>query len=557
MRSAAALGPIVLALGLALASCAKPDPSVLATFEGGQVRIADVEARILELPESQRAPAAGQDLAAWHAGLARELAFERMLLAEARRKRVEADPEFAKERTARRKALLASLYLQEHLGQLTAPAPTELRAFYDGHPEAFRRRARREVYTIFKSSAPGADRAALRREMEALRSRVLAGESFMDLAAKHSDSETRHRKGQWGTILAGTVGGDLERVIFALPERTPSQVLSTRDGLHLFWVSVAEPEVQLEFAQARPLAARMVLREKQDAAVHALLDPHKGSDSFVPTREELATLLASGDPRTLILRVGEEQLHADEVSRLVLAASQGGQGRPALDMAQAIVEERYRREVAARLALAQGLDKSPAFTARQAALEERALAEFHLRRQMRAEIEEDALRQYFDDNRERYATPLLVRAEVLSVPLSPSAPRHMAELERARADLDAGRTTLADLGQRLGGEVKDLGWRSLDEMERAAPGITHWALELQRQQHSAPFRTPRMIVVARVLSRRDPGPQSAEAARPRLIEDYLSQHGPALRKDLMDRRLREKRYRPVAPPSPRASQIPS
>ena len=60
-----------------------------------------------------------------------------------------------------------------------------------------------------------------------------------------------------------------------------------------------------------------------------------------------------------------------------------------------------------------------------------------------------------------------------------------------------------------------------------------------------------MIVVARVLSRRDPGPQSPEAARPRLIEDYLSQHGPALRKDLMDRWLREKRYRPVAPASPR------
>ena len=80
-------------------------------------------------PRASARPPRARTSQAWHAGLARELAFERMLVAEARRQRAETDPEFAKERTARRKALLASLYLKEHLGQLTAPAPTELRAY--------------------------------------------------------------------------------------------------------------------------------------------------------------------------------------------------------------------------------------------------------------------------------------------------------------------------------------------------------------------------------------------------------------------------------------------
>ena len=305
-------------------------------------------------------------------------------------------------------------------------------------------------------------------------------------------------------------------MIFALPERTPSQVLSTRDGLHLFWVSVSEPEVQLEFAQARPLAARMVLREKQDAAVRALLDPHKGADSFVPTREELATLLASGDARTLVLRVGEEQLHLDELSRLVLAAGESGQGRPALDMARAVVEERYRREVAARLALAQGLDKSPAFTAAPG----RARGA-HAGRVPAGEA--DARR----DRRERPAALLrrqprsATRRHSWSAPRScrfPSRPRRPATWPSWSArepTWTRAARRLTDLGRRLGGEVKDLGWRSLDELERAAPGITNWALELQPGRHSAPFRTPRMIVVAKVLSRRDPeppGPRGGPAA---------------------------------------------
>jgi len=550
MRSAVAPG--VAALGLAVASCAKPDPSVVATFDGGQIRTADVEARILEMPAGQRAPAKGQDAGAWRAGLARELAFERLLAADARRAQAETDPEFVKERAALRKRLLASLYLAKHLREPAPPEESELRAYFKEHPEVFRRRARREVYTIFKRAAPGIDRAPLRREMEELRARVVAGEPFMDLASKHSDSETRHRKGLWGWIAEGSVGPELERVIFSLAEQAPSQVLSTREGLHLFWVSVSEPETRLEFAQARALAARMVQRERQEAAVRALLEPHRGPDSFVPTRDELPTLLASGDPKTLILRVGGENLYLDELTRLVLEAG-GAQPRPALELAQAIVEERHRRELASRVALAEGLDRSPAFVQRDAAFQERALAEFQLRRLLRAEVDEEALGRYFEDNRQRYATPLLIRAEVLSVPLSRSAPRHMAELERARAELDAGRTSLPDLARRLAGEVADQGWLTLGQLEQVASGMSYWVLELRPGRHSAPFRTARRIVVVKVLSRREPEPQSLEAARPRVVEDYLRHHGQALRADLTARWLREKRFRTAGAPEREAA----
>lgn len=552
MRSPLAPG---LALGLALLSCAKPDPSVLATFDGGQIRTADLEARILELPDNQRAPAKGQDMRAWHVGLVRELAFERLLAADARRAGAETDPDFGKDRAAVRNRVLASLYVRAHLREPAPPTESELQAYFQDHPDAFRRRARREVYTIFKRAAPGADRGQLRREMEALRDRVLAGESFMDLAAKHSDSETRHRQGLWGWIAAGSVGPDLERAIFSLPDQTPSQVLSTREGLHLFWVSASEPEVQLEFTQARPLAARLLLRERQDAALAALLDAHRGADSFVPSPEELSTLLASGDPKTLVLRVGGEELTLDELTALVMEAG-GGQVRSALEVAQGIVKERYRVELASGLARAEGLDRSPAFIEREAAVMERALAEFQLRRQLRAGIDEAALRRFFEDNRQRYATPLLVRTEVLSVPLSRSAPRHMAELERARRELDAGRTTLADLARRVGGDVRDQGWRTLDQLEHVAAGMSTWALDLQPGRHSPPFRTARSIVLIRVVSRRDPEPQSLEAARPRVVEDYIGQHGQALRADLMARRLREKRFRAAAATAPEKSDSP-
>lgn len=549
-QQAAAAGLIVVALGVA--SCRKPDPSVVATFEGGEVRQADVEARILELPEDQRRPAKDQDPAAWRSRLVRDLAFERMLLAEAERAHAATDPQFAKQREALRERLLAGLYIRKHLPKIALPTEQDLRKYYEEHPAVFRRPARREVYTIFKRVDKGADRAAARREMEALRSRVLAGESFMELAAAHSDSETRHKKGLWDWIEPGQVAPELEKVLFSLKEETPSQVLSTRDGLHLFWVSFSEPQVQLDFDQARPLAARMFLSEKADAAVRGLIDPHRGEDSFVPTREELATLLLGGGPKTLVLRVGRDSLYLEELDQLVREAGTAQQ-RPGLDLAHTIVEERYRREVGARLAQAEGLDRSPEFAERSADMESRALSEFELQRQLRAQIDEAALRRYFEDNRQRYAAPMLVRVEVLSLPLSRSAPRHMAELERARSELDAGRTTLAHLARRLGGEVHDQGLRTLEQVDQAVPGMSNWALELKPGTHSAPFRTARALVMARLVSRRDPGQQGFEAARPRVVEDYLRQHGQALRAALMDRWLRERRFKEVPAAVPAAA----
>jgi parvulin-like peptidyl-prolyl cis-trans isomerase-like protein len=231
--------------------------------------------------------------------------------------------------------------------------------------------------------------------------------------------------------------------------------------------------------------------------------------------------------------------------------------RPAFEVAQDVVKERYRRELASRLAVAEGLDRSPAFIQREAVLVERALADFQLRRQLRAGIDEAALRRYFDDNRQRYSAPLLVRTEVLSVPLSPAAPRHMAQLERSRAELDAGRTTLQDLAVRFGGTLEDQGWRTLDQLEQVAAGMSHWALELQPGRHSAPFRTAHTIVVAKVLSRREPEPQGLEEARPRVVEDYVRERGQALRADLLARSLREKGFRPVeAPGGAEASHSP-
>src|SRR5262245_40135747 len=231
----------------------------------------------------------------------------------------------------------------------------------------------------------------------------------------------------------------------------------------------------------------MLVRERQLAAVHELLDPHKPPDSFVPSQKELSTLMASGDPKAMILAVGAERLYLEDVTRLVMQSGEA-QAKPPLELAREVIEERYRQEVASQLGAEAGLDRSKAYLDRYAPLEERALAEFQLKRQLQAEVDAAVLDRFFEETRQRYSEPMLVRAKVLSVPLGPTAPRYMADLERARDDLDSGRTSLEDLARRFGGEVEDLGWRTLDQLGQASPGLPYWAVELPAEKHSPPFR---------------------------------------------------------------------
>ena len=69
----------------------------------------------------------------------------RLAIYEFARARLKTDTSWANE--AERKRLLASLYVKEHLPEMAPPGEPELRAYFEQHPDALRRRTRREVYT--------------------------------------------------------------------------------------------------------------------------------------------------------------------------------------------------------------------------------------------------------------------------------------------------------------------------------------------------------------------------------------------------------------------------
>ncbi|MCP4658645.1 MAG: hypothetical protein GY856_24810 [bacterium] len=543
--NSAALAAIVLALGAIVSGCAGPPaPGVIAVYDGGEITADDLDQAIVALPSARRRPADG-NFHEWYAELARSISARRLLLAEARARKVDEEPEFQERREELAKQIATELYLRLNLPEMPPPTDEELESYYREHRDEYRRPARRRVYHIFRRLEPGSDAVPLIAEMAELRRRVVAGESFSALAAEHSDSESRHREGLLGWVGKGQLAPDLETAIFSLEEGIPSEPLTTREGIHLLLVETALAETRHTFAEVRGLLTRKLRQQRLMEAIDTLAGSELPPGSFVPEPQELRVLLTGGEEQSLLLRIGDYDLRYGELREKLIAARQQAGGASWIELATGMVDSLRQRELIYRRCVEQGLDRDPRVSARLERRLERELTDFFLRRRLEEYVGEDTerLREHYEKNRKRYSEPLRLRMRRLVIPLSSQGVEQMATLERACDDLNAGRRTLDELAAELGGRTEELGWQTLDQLRTLSPIAARLAVDLQAGAFSPPYRNVEHLELVQALERREPQPQSLERARGQVIRDYLSQHGGEVHRDLTEALLAENAFR--------------
>jgi len=513
--------------GLALAgpACRKQPPPApagpaVATFDGGRVTAADIDRAVLDLPAGQRQPADG-DLLTWYERIARDLAIQTILVAEARAAGLERDPEFEKPRDEAHRQAVVAVYMEKNLPPVPAPTTQEIEAYYREHAQAFKTPPARLTYHLFRRLAPGADPAPVMAQVRKLRERAVAGEDFEALAAEYSESESRHQKGLLGWVTPGKVPPELEKVVFSLQPRVPSQPLKTAAGVHLFLVRSETPAKTLTLSEVRNAIAVVMSAERSKAAVERLIGPTPAEGTFLPTADQLRDLFTAGDLSAVALRSGSFQLTIGELQARLL----GGQVVAAMSdsPAHALVVTLERRERAYQQAIQKGLDRSPEAAALLTRSLDRELAALQLRRRLAERIDRDPrrLQDYFEANRNRFSTPLRLRVQRLSAPLSGNANQVMARLERARAELDAGRLDFARLAAEVGATLQEPAWELPTEMALRENRPVAQVVGLKAGRHSAPYRTEDRIEMARVLERAEPQPQPLESIRDQVRTDLL------------------------------------
>lgn len=543
------------------------DPAVIARFDGGSITAQDIDAAILERPAVQRQVPV-DDRVAWYEALVKEIATDRLLLAEAKLVGVADDPAFRDVARALRRQAVAEHFLRAQLPPLAPPSGTELQRYYAEHQDSYTQSARRLVSHLFLRRQVSVSREELLARAHALRQRALDGENFARLAEEHSASESRHQQGALGWIERGQIGleRELEQIIFGLRVGVPSQPIIAKDGVHLFVVKEAIPDKQFSFEEVKHSVVQRVQSEQRTAAIAALLDSlERPPETFIldqdADQDALATLLEAGDDQTVVLRIGHFELRLGQLRAQLVHTRRSNPGLSAVDLRQQAWQilhaTRTQELVYQHLQRRQHLSSDLSSPISQESVEteverarDRALLQLYRQRRLLQQINQDPrrLQAYYEQHKQRFSSPLKLRLRKLVVPLVSEAPAVMARLERFHGEATKAADTadrLESLAAEVGGTVESLDWKTLGELARESPKLARFVTRLEPGMYTPPFLNGERLELAQLLEKTAPAPPPFPMVRERVRDDYLENHVQALYAELRATVLREANFQVV------------
>lgn len=191
------------------------------------------------------------------------------------------DPEWKKEREGvllqlREKLVGDSLAikLEEQVRLVKDPAPSELKAYYDGHRDLFTTPAQARVSLIMlrvdpSSTSPVWEQA--REEAAAIVERLSKGADFAELARIHSSDPSAQNGGDMGYIHTGMLGDNAQQVLDIMEKGETSSPVVLLEGVAIFRLDDRKAPQLNALDVVKDRAIQLYKREKSDEQWQALI----------------------------------------------------------------------------------------------------------------------------------------------------------------------------------------------------------------------------------------------------------------------------------------------
>ncbi len=301
----------------------------------------------------------------------------------------------------------------------------ELQRYYNSHQTDYRIPAGVDLRHLFLNSGLYDDRPSRAApETEALADhlfgRLAEGEPFGRLIRRHSDSDTRERGGWLLEVEPGMLRDEVEQTLQWLEPGEISPPIKTPVGIHLVQLIERHPPGDIAFEQAREEIAALLLARQREALYRSILT---GAAEHLPV-QVVAPGLSSKIPAAVVLRVGEESYSLEEVQEELLALEPGfdqldtdGQAQVVTQLGQAML---YLRDLEEQpVTYFEPLErrfKAQVLTGQflSALAEQRLAALLGDSRQLRA---------FFRQQHRAYESPWQVRLSLAEIPLPDAVPQ--------------------------------------------------------------------------------------------------------------------------------------
>jgi peptidyl-prolyl cis-trans isomerase SurA len=200
------------------------------------------------------------------------------------------------------KRMLISQVQRREVGGRIEVTETEERAYYDGHLSEFATTpsvtlreivVNAEVDPVKKAPSVGALDEA-RDKAEAIRARIIKGESFDKLAAEISDSPSKANGGLIGPVSRTEMNEELLKTISTMKVGDVTPVFNTQTGAQIFKLESSIDSTTLPFEAARGQIADKLGQEKIAEEIRKLMQRLRAQAIIEWKNEELRKAWAAG-----------------------------------------------------------------------------------------------------------------------------------------------------------------------------------------------------------------------------------------------------------------------
>ena len=416
---------------------------------------------------------------------------------------------------------LAVTALKAHWRAVSKPTEAELQAEYEANRAKYTKPRRWLLRNILLRVPPGADREAVRRRAADLRAQVAAGADFGELAAAHSESSTRARKGRIGWVTLDRLGPKIKAAVAALEAGGLSEVIETDEGFTLLHCVEVKPAGTTPFDELRlPLESTMTTRRIDERRVRALAELRAGtslepaaSPATGPDDPVYLYRTRQGTPRPITLFEYETFLRSRDV-----------------DPAEAVAErERWRDELLVELGLEDearrlGLLDTPEYKERWGFEKLRAAVHevLAVRARKMPPVTDAEVAAFYEENADRFMRPDTFHILAVQIPLEQDTPRALVDrMEAVADDLASGELAWASAAAAIDPTgkqvlVRDLGWLTRKLFFNLGPSAQAAAEALKPGGTSGVVQEGRTLMILRMDEQRPGGPVSLAEARERI-----------------------------------------
>ncbi|MBZ0114287.1 MAG: peptidylprolyl isomerase [Thermoanaerobaculia bacterium] len=528
-------GTVLALLAMVACSAPRPDPDLLASWNGGEIRVAELDTYLLSLPLGQRSPGPEQDPEEW---LTTEV--ERLFERDALRSEGELAIGPAEEAAWQERSLnaLRQAFMQRKDDQFDITLD-EAREQWEANRAAFRvpeTRLFRNLFLAFPEGAGEEKREAVCAQVEDLRRQVVQGASFTELIHRHSESANAALGGLIGPATREQLRGEAGELVFSLEPGIISSVLATPAGCQIFMIQQVRPAEEGRFELVAGRLVQQIAERRRGVWRRELLDAESSKLGVV-----LPTWMDETPPDDLavddvVLTVGERSITWGEAQQRGRTAS--------IPTASAL------RLMAEQVVFSAALETEFPEVAADILAKLRVLFEDTLRRSSSlrsffADQPEEILRDHYDDHLSRFQSDPRVELTIYSWPIAEGDPlRSMARPRAFAKSLLVNGAMANDIWEEYAGDAgvsrQSLPQMSLREIINRVPGTSAaLASDVFEGAVRGPFRLGNQLVVLQVdvyiPSRQLSYLEALDSVRADLIRERGTELEEAWRQDLAER----------------------